>query len=41
VPRSALRTDTGRAAYEREPGRFRRARLEAVADTYRRLAAEG
>ena len=38
VPRSALRTDTGRGIYEREPGRFLRARLEAVAATFRSLA---
>lgn len=40
VPADAFRSETGRAAYAREPGRFRRARLEAVRDTYRTIAAE-
>lgn len=40
VPPETLRTEDGREVYEREPGRFRKARLEAVAATYRRLADE-
>jgi hypothetical protein len=40
VPADAIRTEDGRAVYEREPGRFRRDRLEAVAATYRRIVAE-
>lgn len=40
VPPESLRTEDGREVYEREPGRFRRNRLEAVATTYRRLVAE-
>lgn len=40
VPEEALRTEDGRQVYAREPGRFRRNRLEAVAATYRRLVAE-
>jgi hypothetical protein len=39
VPPQALRTEDGREVYEREPGRFRRVRLEAVASTYRDLVA--
>jgi hypothetical protein len=35
VPPEALHTVTGRAAYEQEPGRFRKSRLTAVADAYR------
>jgi hypothetical protein len=35
VPPEALHTATGRAAYEQEPGRFRRSRLAAVAASYR------
>jgi hypothetical protein len=38
VPPEALRTAAGREVYEREPGRFRRARLAAVAATYREAA---
>jgi hypothetical protein len=38
VPEAALRGGTGREAYAREPGRFRRRRLEAVAAAYRDLA---
>jgi hypothetical protein len=40
VPGDAFVTDRGRAAYTREPGRFRRPRLEAVRDTYRNIAAQ-
>jgi hypothetical protein len=40
VPETAFVTDRGRAAYAKEPGRFRRARLEAVRDTYRSIAAQ-
>lgn len=40
VPEEALRTEDGRQVYAREPGRFRRNRLEAVAATYRRLVAQ-
>ena len=40
VPEDAFVTDRGRAAYTREPGRFRRPRLEAVRDTYRSIAAQ-
>jgi hypothetical protein len=39
VPLEALRTEDGREVYEREPGRFRKVRLEAVATTYRDLVA--
>lgn len=39
VPLSAFST-TGRQIREREPGRFSRARLEAVRDTYRQIVAE-
>jgi hypothetical protein len=35
VPPEAFRTDTGRGRYAKEPGRFRRRRLEAVANAYR------
>jgi hypothetical protein len=40
VPEEAFVTDRGRAAYNREPGRFRRPRLEAARDTYRSIAAQ-
>jgi hypothetical protein len=40
VPEDAFVTDRGRAAHTREPGRFRRSRLEAVRDTYRSIAAQ-
>ena len=40
VPEDAFVTDRGRAAYAKEPGRFRRPRLEAVRDTYRSIAAQ-
>ena len=40
VPADAFVTDRGRAAYTKEPGRFRRPRLEAVRDTYRSIAAQ-
>lgn len=39
VPTHAFWSDRGRAVYASEPGRFRRARLEAVRDTYRQLLA--
>ena len=39
VPVEAFRRDGGLAAYEAEPGRFRRIRLEAVLATYRELRA--
>ena len=35
VPEDAFFTDEGRAAYAREPGRFRKVRLEAVLGVYR------
>jgi hypothetical protein len=38
VPAEALWSDRGRAVFEDEPGRFRRARLEVVQRTYRELA---
>jgi hypothetical protein len=38
VPVTAFTTERGRAAHAREPGRFGRARLVAVRDTYRELA---
>lgn len=37
VPVDAFRSDTGREMYAREPGRFRRNRLAAVASTYRSI----
>jgi hypothetical protein len=37
VPETAIRSELGRSAYAREPGRFRATRLVAVRDTYRRL----
>jgi hypothetical protein len=40
VPEEAFVTDRGRAAHTREPGRFRRSRLEAVRDTYRSIASQ-
>ena len=40
VPESAFVTDRGRAAYAKEPGRFRRLRLEAVRGTYANIAAQ-
>jgi hypothetical protein len=40
VPEEAFVTDRGRAAHAKEPGRFRRARLEAVRDMYRSIAAQ-
>jgi hypothetical protein len=40
VPESAFVTDRGRAAYGKEPGRFRRPRLEAVRSTYANIAAQ-
>lgn len=38
VPRAALWSETGHAAYLQEPGRFHRRRLDAVSQTYRRIA---
>jgi hypothetical protein len=38
VPADAIWSERGQAVYDDEPGRFRRIRLEAVRDTYRRLA---
>lgn len=40
VPGSQFRSDDTRAIHAKEPGRFRRDRLIAVADVYRRLATE-
>lgn len=40
VPAEAIRSSDGRAVYAREPGRFHRSRLTAVAATYRDLAAQ-
>jgi hypothetical protein len=40
VPDDAFRTERGRAIRDREPGRFRRARLEAVLGAHRRVFAE-
>ncbi len=40
VPERAFVTDRGRAAYAKEPGRFRRPRLEAVRSTYANIAAQ-
>jgi hypothetical protein len=40
VPPSAFTSPTGRQVRDREPGRFRRIRLEAVRDTYREIVAE-
>jgi hypothetical protein len=39
VPEKGFWTDRGRAVRDHEPGRFRRDRLGAVVDTYRKLAA--
>jgi len=38
MPPGAFWTPVGNLAYTREPGRFRRSRLEAVAATYREIA---
>jgi hypothetical protein len=38
VPEEAFFSPLGKVAYYQEPGRFRRARLEAVAQTYRDIA---
>lgn len=38
VPEDAFFTPLGKVTYLQEPGRFRRARLEAVAQTYRSIA---
>lgn len=38
-PPDAFWTPIGKLARDREPGRFRRSRLQAVAGTYRRIAA--
>lgn len=40
VPEVAFVTDRGRAAYAKEPGRFRRPRLDAVRSTYVNIAAQ-
>jgi len=40
VPEQAFVTDRGRAAYAKEPGRFRSLRLEAVRSTYANIAAQ-
>ena len=40
VPAESVTSPQGRAIYEREPGRFRRARLEAVLGVYRSLRAK-
>ena len=40
VPPEALRTEQGREVYDREPGRFRRERLEVVRNTYREILGE-
>ncbi|MBW1881083.1 MAG: hypothetical protein JRJ84_22245 [Deltaproteobacteria bacterium] len=39
VPQEAFFTPIGKVSYMEEPGRFRRARLEAVGQTYREIAA--
>src|SRR5688572_10305696 len=39
VPDEAFRTERGRAVRDREPGRFRRARLAAILDVYRKRLA--
>lgn len=36
-PEAAFTTERGRAVFAAEPGRFRRARLQAVRDTYARM----
>jgi len=40
VPADALWNPMSKVVYASEPGRFRRARLEAVAETYRGIAAQ-
>ncbi|MBX3192072.1 MAG: hypothetical protein KF819_34095 [Labilithrix sp.] len=40
VPVEAFWTERGRAVFDREPGRFRRVRMEAVLGVYRKLLAE-
>lgn len=40
VPYESLRSVRGRAAFEAEPGRFDKGRLEVVRDTYRQILAE-
>lgn len=40
VPERAFVTDRGRAVHAKEPGRFRRPRLEAVRNTYASIAAQ-
>ena len=40
VPDNAFWTERGRAVRDREPGRFRRARLAAVLDVYRKQLAK-
>jgi hypothetical protein len=40
VPAEAFRSERGRTVYGAEPGRFSRARLEVVRDTYREMLAE-
>ena len=40
VPDAAFWTEHGRAVRERQPGRFRRARLAAIHDAYRQLLAK-
>jgi hypothetical protein len=40
VPVSEFRSDETLAVYAREPGRFSRGRLAAVAEVYRQMAAE-
>jgi glutathione S-transferase len=39
VPQTALFTADGKAVYAREPGRFRRSRLNAVLGVYREMLA--
>lgn len=39
IPEAAFTSERGRAVREAEPGRFRRARLEAVLATYRSIVA--
>jgi hypothetical protein len=40
VPAESIHSVDGRAVYDREPGRFRKARLEAVLGVYQRILAE-
>jgi hypothetical protein len=40
VPEEAFGSERGRAVFAKEPGRFRRPRLEAVRDTYRSIATQ-